>query len=59
MVSYNQDQINQIKLDSGSSINGVYIRNPGNNGFMAYFYTDVFGLIKSERFKLGFDSYGK
>ena len=58
MVSYYQDQISQIQSDYGSSISGIYIRNPGNNGYLADFYSDVFDLIKSEGFKIGLDGYG-
>ena len=58
MISYFEDEVNEVKQKYGSSVNGIYIRNPGRNGFSTEFYSDVFELITENGFKVGIDGYG-
>ena len=58
MKSYFQTQLNEISQKYGGSVNGVYIRNPGNFGFLASFYDEVFDLISDSGYKTGIDGYG-
>lgn len=56
--SYITTLVDNLNRDYGSSISGVYIRNPGSNGFMGYtWYSSVFSHIRSYGYKIGIEVY--
>ena len=56
--SYINTLVDNLNSDYGSSITGVYIRNPGSNGFSGYsWYSSVFSHIRSYGYRIGIEVY--
>ena len=50
-------KISNLHTTYGSSISGIYIRNPGSSGFNFSWYSNVFTHIRSYGYKIGIEAY--
>ena len=55
--SYINTIVKNLNADYGSSIAGIYIRNPGSNGFNHSWYSSVFTKIRSYGYRIGIEVY--
>ena len=57
MTSYYYNEIDSLIADYGSDLNGIYIRNPGNKGFLQMYFDDVYSYATSQNLKVGLEGY--
>ena len=57
MVDYFSTTADSIRNDYEGFLNGIYIRNPGNDGFKTDWYPDAFSSIKTKGLKVGIEGY--
>ena len=57
MNAYFNNEIDNLISDYGSDLNGIYIRNPGNKGFLQTYFDDVYSYATSQNLKVGLEGY--
>ena len=57
MAKYFTKQITLLEATYGDAINGIYINNPGRQGFFPSFYTDVINHAKGQGLNVALETY--
>ena len=55
MPSYFKGHLAKITETYGSSVSGIYIRNPGNKGFTYDWYSEVFASFHASGMKIALE----
>ena len=57
MVNYFTKQMDELTEKYGKAFNGIYIHNPGADGFFPSFYADVIALSKKRGLNVALETY--